>query len=174
MSNSTHEGSVIMVILGIDPGTAISGYGVIETNSRGKLTLLGYGTIRTPAKQKMDLRLSTIYGSVQALIQEFNPECLAVEDLFFNRNVSTALTVGQARGVIILAAVHQGISVAEYTPLQVKQSVTGVGTAPKEQVGYMVRLLLGLEEIPKPDDAADALAVGICHAYNGRGWRGQV
>ncbi len=164
----------MMIILGIDPGTAITGYGVVRMEKRDKLTVLGYGTIRTLAKEGMDLRLSKIYGCVLDLISEFNPHCLAVEELFFNRNVTTALSVGQARGVIILAAVHKGLSVAEYTPLQVKLSVTGVGTASKDQVGYMVRLLLGLTEIPKPDDAADALAVSICHAYNGQGWGGHI
>ncbi|HHT36594.1 MAG: crossover junction endodeoxyribonuclease RuvC [Candidatus Wallacebacter cryptica] len=160
-----------MIILGIDPGTAITGYGVIQTDRRRSLKVLGYGAIRTSPQISMDRRLVQIYESVQSLIEEYGPDCLAIEELFFNRNVSTALTVGQARGVIILAAANRGLPVAEYTPLQVKQSVTGVGRAPKEQVGFMVRLLLGLDEIPRPDDVADALAVGICHAHNGLGWR---
>ena len=160
-----------MIILGIDPGTAISGLGVIQTDRRGKLKVLGYGAIRTSAKLSMDRRLVQIHDSVQHLIDEYSPDCMAIEELFFNRNVSTALTVGQARGVIILAAAKRGLPVAEYTLLQVKQSVTGVGRALNEQAGHMVRLLLGLEKIPQPDDVADALAVGICHAYNGLGWR---
>lgn len=163
-----------MIILGIDPGTALTGYGVIQTDRRGKLTVLGFGTIRTPAKQGLDTRLTCIYQAVEELIKEFRPECLAIEQLFFNRNISSALAVGHARGVVILAAAHHQLSTFEYTPLQVKQSVTGMGRAPKEQVGYMVRVLLNLREIPKPDDVADALAVGICHAHNGRGWRSQL
>jgi len=163
-----------MIILGIDPGTALSGYGVIQSDKRNKLTVLGYGAIRTPAHMSIDQRLSLIYDGVVKIIQEYQPQCLAIEELFFNRNVTTALTVGQARGVIILAAAHHQIPVAEYTPLQVKQSVTGMGRAPKTQVGYMVRLLLGLKEVPQPDDVADALAVCICHAHNGMGWRGQL
>lgn len=166
----TVKGSVAMIILGIDPGTAISGYGVIQTDRSGRLKVLGYGAIRTAANLGMDQRLLQIYDGIQRLIDEYSPQCLAIEELFFNRNVTTALTVGQARGVVILAAAHRGLPIAEYTPLQVKQSVTGVGRAPKEQVGYMVRLLLGLAEVPRPDDVADALAVGICHAHNGLGW----
>ncbi len=162
-----------VIILGIDPGTAITGYGIIQTDRTGKLTVLGFGAIRTPANQQAELRLVSIYQGVQQLIVEFSPECLAIEQLFFNRNVSTALAVGEARGVTMLAAAHKGLMIGEYTPLQVKQSVTGQGRAPKEQVGYMVRLLLGLETVPQPDDVADALAVSICHAYNGQGWRGQ-
>ena len=136
--------------------------------------MLGYGAIRTAANLGMDQRLMMIHNGVQRLIDQYSPQCLAIEELFFNRNVTTALTVGQSRGVVILAAAHRGLPVAEYTPLQVKQSVTGVGRAPKEQVGFMVRLLLGLKEVPRPDDVTDALAVGICHAHNGLGWRGQI
>ncbi len=174
MSNTCSKGSVVMIILGIDPGTAISGYGVIQTDRRGNLQTLSYGAIRTSSKEKMDKRLLEIYQSVDMLIKEYKPHCVAIEELFFNRNVSTALTVGQARGVIMLAAAYNGVEVAEYTPLQVKQSVTGEGRAPKDQVGFMVRLLLGLTEVPRPDDVADALAVSICHAYNGRGWGGRI
>ncbi|NLM24595.1 MAG: crossover junction endodeoxyribonuclease RuvC [Firmicutes bacterium] len=159
-----------MIILGIDPGTALTGYGIIRTDSRGKLTALGYGTIRTPANQRIDVRLTKIYQAVNQLIAEFKPECLAIEQLFFNRNISSALAVGHARGVVILAAAHNNLTTYEYTPLQVKQSVTGLGRAPKAQVGYMVRVLLNLPEVPKPDDVADALAVSICHAHNGQGW----
>lgn len=159
-----------MIVLGIDPGTAISGYGVVKTDGRNSLKVLGFGALRTPARQNTEKRLKTIHELVGELLTEFNPDWMAVEQLFFNRNVSTALSVGQARGVTILAAAHQGIPVAEYTPLQVKQAVTGQGRAPKEQVGYMVRLLLNLPEVPSPDDVADALAVCICHAYTGQGW----
>ena len=159
-----------MIILGIDPGTAITGYGVVQTNRSGQVRTLGYGAIRTESCQAVDTRLRRIYEQVCVLLTEFEPDAMAVEQLFFNRNVTTALAVGQARGVVILAAACNSIPVAEYTPLQVKQAVTGQGRADKEQVGYMVRLLLGLQSTPKPDDTADALAVGICHAFNGRGW----
>ncbi len=164
------EGMSGMIILGIDPGTAITGYGVIQTNRSGQVRTLGYGAIRTPANERVDLRLRNIYDQLSLLLDEFEPDALAIEQLFFNRNVTNALAVGQARGVVILAAAQRTIAVAEYTPLQVKQAVTGQGRADKDQVGYMVRLLLGLQAVPKPDDTADALAVGICHAFNGRGW----
>lgn len=160
-----------MIILGIDPGTAISGYGIVQTDRQRKLRVLDYGTVRTSSNDSMDKRLTVIYSSINSLIEQFSPDCLAIEELFFNRNVTTALTVGQARGVIILAAALHKLAVAEYTPLQVKQAVTGQGRAPKEQVGHMVRLLLGLEKVPTPDDTADALAIGICHAHTGQGWR---
>lgn len=156
--------------MGIDPGIAITGYGVIQTDRTGKLLTRCCGAIKTPAHQQIELRLDTIYQGICEVITQFSPEYIAIEELFFNRNVSSAIVVGQARGVAILAAAHHKLPVAEYTPLQVKQAVTGVGRAPKDQVGFMVRLLLGLSEVPKPDDVADALAVAICHVHNGRGW----
>lgn len=159
-----------MVIMGIDPGTAITGYGVVRRDSPNRFTVLGYGAITTPAKQSMDQRLKTIYSEMRRLIAEFNPECLAIEQLFFNTNVTTAITVGQARGVVILAGAHSNLEIAEYTPLQVKQAVTGQGRASKDQVGYMVRVLLGLKEVPRPDDVADALAISLCHGYHCRKW----
>ena len=107
---------------------------------------------------------------MQHLITEFQPDCIAVEQLFFNTNVTTAITVGQARGVVLLAAAHSNLAIAEYTPLQVKQAVTGQGRASKEQIGYMVRVLLGLKDVPRPDDVADALAISLCHGYNCRKW----
>ncbi|NMB02893.1 MAG: crossover junction endodeoxyribonuclease RuvC [Firmicutes bacterium] len=158
-----------MIVLGIDPGTAITGYGVVRVENN-KHTVLGYGAIRTPAKQITSLRLETIYAELTKLINEFNPDCLAVEELFFNKNVSTALAVGQARGVSILAGSHAGLPVFEYTPLQVKTAVTGYGRATKDQVAYMVRMLLGLQEVPKPDDVTDALAICLCHGYNANNW----
>ncbi len=158
-----------MIVLGIDPGTAITGYGVVRVENN-KNVVLGYGAIRTPSKQATSFRLETIYGGVQELVAEFNPDCLAIEELFFNKNVASALAVGQARGVAILAAAHSGLSVAEYTPLQVKTAVTGYGRATKEQVAYMVSLLLGLAETPKPDDITDALAICLCHGYNAHNW----
>lgn len=158
-----------MIILGIDPGTAITGYGVIRVENN-KHTVLGYGAIRTPAKQETPLRLEAIYAELSRLIAEFTPQCLAVEELFFNKNVGSALAVGQARGVAILAGSHAGLPIFEYTPLQVKTAVTGYGRASKEQVAYMVKMLLGLAEVPKPDDVTDALAICICHGYNANNW----
>jgi len=159
-----------MVIMGVDPGTAITGYGVVQRESATKFTVLGYGAIVTPSELPMEQRLGRIYAEMMRLIEEYRPQCLAVEQLFFNTNVTTALTVGQARGVVLLAGAHSNLEVAEYTPLQVKQAVTGQGRATKEQVGYMVRMLLGLREVPRPDDVADALAIGLCHGYNCRKW----
>jgi crossover junction endodeoxyribonuclease RuvC len=154
-----------MIILGIDPGTAITGFGVIahEGNHLRRIT---YGVVRTEADLALASRLSRIYRQIQAIIQEYRPEVVAVEELFFNKNVRTALAVGQARGVILLAAETAGLETVEYTPLQVKQAVVGYGRAEKQQVQEMVRMLLCLPEIPKPDDAADALAIAICHAHS--------
>lgn len=159
----------MMIVLGIDPGTAITGYGVVRVENN-KNTVLGYGAIRTPAKQETASRLEIIYTGVQQLISEFQPDCVAIEELFFNKNVASALAVGQARGVAILAGAHGGLPVFEYTPLQVKTAVTGYGRATKEQVAYMVTMLLGLGETPKPDDVTDALAICLCHGYNGHNW----
>lgn len=158
-----------MIILGIDPGTAITGYGVIRVENN-KSIVLGYGAIRTSPKESTACRLEKIHTGIQGLIAEFKPSCLAIEELFFNKNVGSALAVGQARGVVILAGALQKLPVAEYTPLQVKIAVTGYGRASKEQVAYMVRMLLGLAETPKPDDVTDALAVCLCHGYNANNW----
>jgi crossover junction endodeoxyribonuclease RuvC len=158
-----------MIVLGIDPGTAITGYGVVRVENN-KNTVLGYGAIRTPPKQAAALRLEAIYRGVEELVSEFNPDCAAIEELFFNKNVGSALAVGQARGVAILAVTHAGLPVAEYTPLQVKTAVTGYGRATKEQVAYMVSMLLALTETPKPDDITDALAICLCHGYNAHNW----
>ncbi|MGI9860174.1 crossover junction endodeoxyribonuclease RuvC [Moorella naiadis] len=152
-----------MLILGIDPGTAIVGYGLVKASS-GRLQALDYGCIRTPAGEETCQRLATIYTGLWELITRQQPATLAIEELFFNKNSKTALAVGQARGVILLAAAHAGLPVAEYTPLEVKQSVAGFGRAPKEQVERMVQALLALPARPRPDDVADALAVAICHA----------
>ncbi|HHY10928.1 MAG TPA: crossover junction endodeoxyribonuclease RuvC [Firmicutes bacterium] len=163
-----------MIILGVDPGTAITGYGVVRQEQNNKFKVLGYGTIRTNSEQANPKRLEIIYDGLQGLIREYEPDCLAIEEIFFNKNTATALAVGQARGVAMLAGAHSKIPIAEYTPLQVKMAVTGYGRASKGQVGYMVRVLLGLAEIPKPDDAADALAICLCHGYNANNWRGQA
>ena len=144
-----------MKILGIDPGYAIIGYGVIESDSI-KFKPLEYGAVTTPAKTEFCLRLNQIYNGITAIIQKYNPEALAIEKLFFNTNTATAIDVAQARGVILLAAAKSNVPVYEYTPLQVKQSVTGYGRAEKRQVMEMA--------VPKPDDTADALALAVCHA----------
>jgi len=152
-----------MLVIGIDPGTAITGYGLITLDGDGNPVLVAYGVIQTPAQQPMPLRLRQLYRGLTEIIQLHRPERGAVEKLFFQRNVRTALTVGQARGVALLALAEAGLPVAEYTPLEVKQAVAGYGGADKKQVQYMVKALLNLDEIPQPDDAADALAVAICH-----------
>jgi crossover junction endodeoxyribonuclease RuvC len=156
-----------MRVLGIDPGTAITGYGLVE-EVRGDLKLVAFGAIRTPADQPLPRRLQLIYHAVSDLAEEWEPEAAAVEELFFSRNVRTAMSVGQARGVVLLALADVGLDVAEYTPLAIKQAVTGYGNADKMQVQEMVRLLLELAEVPRPDDAADALAVAICHLHSAR------
>jgi len=153
-----------MIVLGIDPGMAIVGYGVVEKKNR-ILRPIDYGAITTPPTMEIPQRLVTIYDAVQELIARFRPDEVAIEELFFNKNVKTAITVGHARGVAVLAAAKTGLDLYEYTPLQVKQSVVGYGRAEKSQVQQMVKALLGLKEIPKPDDAADALAVAICHIH---------
>jgi crossover junction endodeoxyribonuclease RuvC len=156
-----------MRILGIDPGTATTGYGVVE-EVNGDLKPLVFGVIRTPADQPLPVRLQLIYQALKELAAEWVPTAAAVEELFFSRNVRTAMSVGQARGVTLLALADIGLDVAEYTPLAIKQAVTGYGNADKAQVQEMVRLLLGLAEAPRPDDAADALAVAICHLHSAR------
>ncbi len=155
-----------MIILGIDPGYAIVGWGVIEY-SGSKFRTLGYGSIQTPAGLPIVDRLEMIYKGMNEIITKYKPEQMAVEELFFNTNTTTAIVVAEARGIILLAARLAGIEIGEYTPLQVKQAVVGYGRAEKKQVITMVTSLLGLKEIPKPDDTADALAVAVCHAHSG-------
>ena len=150
------------VALGIDPGTAIVGYAVVMAQG-SDLRMLVCDVITTPAKMPLAQRLQIIYAGLSAIIAEYKPQEAAMEELFFAKNARTAMTVGQARGVAMLALANGGLSVAEYTPKQVKQAVTGYGAAAKDQVGEMVRILLKLTEIPRPDDAADAAAVAICH-----------
>lgn len=156
-----------MIILGIDPGYAIVGYGVVEHRAN-HFTVLDYGAVTTPAGMPFTERLAKIYEGVTRVIVAHDPEAMAIEKLFFNTNTTTAIDVAQARGVILLAAAQRGLDIAEYTPLQVKQSVVGYGRAEKKQVQEMTRLLLNLDEIPKPDDTADALAMAICHAHSER------
>lgn len=152
-----------MKILGIDPGTATTGFGVIEKHG-SKLKFVDAGVISTPPDMEMPNRLSEIYSGLQELIEHHKPDCIAVELLYFATNVTTAITVGQARGVVLLAAGEAGLKLGEYTPLQVKQAVTGYGKADKKQIQEMVKMILGLDGIPKPDDAADGLAIAITHA----------
>ena len=155
-----------MVILGIDPGLATVGWGVVEY-SGSHFKVLGYGAIETPAGMPTEDRLCMIFDGMRELISKYKPDQLAVEELFFNTNITTGIRVAEARGVIIMCAKKMGIEVFEYTPLQVKQSVVGYGRAEKKQVITMVTMLLGLPKPPKPDDTADALAIAICHAHTG-------
>ena len=150
-----------MLSLGIDPGTAIVGYGLVCEHNDGSLEAVHYGVIRTPAKTPMPERLQTIHEGLNTLIETYQPDRAGVEELFFSRNVTTAITVAQARGVILLTLQNAHLPIAEYKPNNVKQSVSGYGGANKTQMQEMVRLLLGLDKIPRPDDAADALAVAI-------------
>jgi crossover junction endodeoxyribonuclease RuvC len=150
-------------VLGIDPGTAACGYGIVH-GSGGRLRAVCHGWWRTPAGQAPELRLRTIYDGVTALIAEHAPEAVALEESFVGADARTALSVGQARGAILVAAAGAGLACSEYAPARVKQSVCGYGRADKEQVGRMVKAILALEAIPTPDHAADALAVAICHA----------
>ena len=153
--------------LGIDPGTAIMGYGVVEQRG-SSLQSIDYGVLLTEAGAPLPSRLLTLHGRLRTLLAEHRPDVMAVEELFFSRNTTTALAVGHARGVALLAAAEAEIPVAEYTPLQVKDAVVGYGRATKDQVQQMIRTLLRFEAIPKPDDAADALAVAICHLHSAR------
>ena len=152
-----------MRILGIDPGVAIVGFGLIESD-RGSLRMLQYGAITTPAGQPLAARLLQISRDMEELIQSFQPDEMSIEELFFSKNITTGIAVAHGRGVILLACRKAGVRVYEYTPLQVKQSVVGYGRAEKQQVIYMVERLLNMKVAPKPDDAADALAIAICHA----------
>lgn len=157
-----------MRILGIDPGTGILGFGVIEVDQKGKAVLVDAGVIRTPVKEDDAVRLQTIYEELTDIIMNTKPTELAVEKLFFMRNVTTAMTVAQARGVVLLAGMQSGLTIHEYTPLQIKQAITGYGRAEKKQIQEMVKIILGLKDIPKPDDCADALATAICHSMTMR------
>ena len=152
-----------MIVLGIDPGIAIVGYGVIEYDGF-KMALIDYGAIYTPAGMELPERLDILYDSMNSLMDKFTPDSVAFEELFFAKNVKTGIAVAQARGVCLNAAYRKNRALFEYTPLQVKQAVTGYGRADKQQVQMMVKTILNLKEIPKPDDAADAVAVAICHA----------
>ena len=157
-----------MLVIGIDPGTATTGYGLLREMEDGSLSVLEYGTILTPADLPMPQRLVELHRQLCQLLLLHRPQSGAVEKLFFARNSRTAISVGQGRGVAMLALAEAGMPVAEYTPMEVKQAVAGYGGADKTQIQEMVRLLLGMGSIPKPDDAADALAVAICHLHFSR------
>jgi crossover junction endodeoxyribonuclease RuvC len=157
-----------VVVLGIDPGTATTGYGLVTEDAAGEAQLLRCGVFLTQAGEPMAQRLQALYRQIAALIAEAAPDAVAVEELFFSRNVTTALTVGQARGVVLLAAALAGVPVYEYKPAEVKQALVGYGNASKPQMQEMVRLLLRLDNVPRPDDAADAVAVAVCHLHSAR------
>lgn len=160
-----------MIILGIDPGYATVGYGVVSYD-RMRFAHIAHGAITTPAGVPLHLRLAEIYRDMLTLIDTYHPDAVAVEELFFNTNITTGIQVGHARGVILLACAQRGLAPAEYTPLQVKQSVVGYGRAEKKQVMEMTRVMLGLPRMPRPDDAADALALAICHGHSSTShWR---
>lgn len=156
-----------MRILGIDPGTGILGFGVIEI-VRGKPQLVDAGVIRTPVKEDDAVRLVTIYEELTEIIRETKPAHMSVEKLFFAQNVTTAMTVSQARGVVLLAGKQANLTIHEYTPLQIKMALTGYGRADKKQIQEMVRVILGLKDVPKPDDCADAIAAALTHAQNAK------
>ena len=151
-----------MIILGIDPGLAIVGYGVIEAQN-GAFRPIDCGVINTPKEDTVPVRLNKIYDGMLSLIEKFKPDCIAIEELFFNTNITTGINVAQARGVILLACQQKGLKMYEYTPLQIKQALTGYGKAEKKQIQFMVTRLLNLKAVPKPDDAADGLAVALTH-----------
>jgi len=156
-----------MRIIGIDPGTGILGFGVIDV-VKGKATMVDAGVIRTPVKQADSIRLKTIFDELTQIVKDTKPEQMSVEKLFFSQNVTTAMSVSQARGVVLLIAEQAGIPIAEYTPQQIKQALTGYGKADKKQIQEMVKIVLNLKEVPKPDDCADALAAAITHSMTVR------
>ena len=154
-----------MIILGIDPGYAILGYGIIEKTGN-RFRPINYGAVTTPKDMPMDRRLERLYDDLRDIIEEYRPEVASIEQLYFNNNAKTAINVGQARGVAMLACIKGGLEIAEYTPLQIKQALVGYGRAEKKQVQFMVKTMLNLPEVPKPDDTADALAAAICHGHS--------
>lgn len=156
-----------MLVIGIDPGTATTGYGVVES-IQGKESLVSYGTIRTAADMPMELRLLKIHREFNVLLDQYQPEAVAIEELFHFKNAKTVISVAQSRGVLLMTAAARGLELGEYTPLQVKQAVSGYGNADKKQVQIMVQKILHMEQVAKPDDAADALAIAICHIHSYR------
>jgi crossover junction endodeoxyribonuclease RuvC len=156
-----------MRVLGIDPGTATTGYAIVD-EIEGRLQLVAIGVITTPAKTPLPLRLQQIYQELEEIVEQHEPDASAVEELFFSRNARTAMSVGHARGVTLLALADADLPIVEYTPMQIKQAATGYGNAGKQQVQEMVRILLNLQDVPKPDDAADAAAVAICYLHRAK------
>lgn len=152
-----------MIVLGVDPGTATTGWAVINVAESGQLEAKSYGAIITKSTMPFAQRLKAIHGELKRIVKEYKPDIAAIEELFFAKNVKTALSVGQARGVVMLTAIEENLDVFEYTPLQVKQAIVGYGRADKSQIQKMIKVLLGLKEIPQPDDVADALAVAYTH-----------
>lgn len=157
-----------MLVLGIDPGIATTGFGIIRENTAGDMEAVVYGVISTPPNESLPTRLQTIYREIRALVEKYQPASCGIERLLFGKNVTTAMAVGQARGVTLLALADGGLSISEYTPASIKEAVAGYGNASKTQVQDMVRLLLRLDKIPKPDDAADGLAIAITHLQMSR------
>jgi crossover junction endodeoxyribonuclease RuvC len=157
-----------MRVLGIDPGTATMGWGLVEDDSHGGLQLVDYGALTTPKTLSLAQRLVLLYDGLSAIVDRYRPDTAAVEELFFSKNVTTAISVSHARGIVLLALAQHNVPVDEYRPMAIKQGVTGYGHADKAQIQEMVRLQLGLDTVPRPDDAADALAIAICHAYAGK------
>jgi crossover junction endodeoxyribonuclease RuvC len=162
-----------MRILGVDPGTATTGYGLIDEDQQGQFDVIGYGVIKTQAGLPDEQRLMTIHQQLKDIILLHHPDCAGVEKLFFQNNAKTAIVVGQARGVILLTLAQAGLKIDEFTPMEVKQAVTGYGNADKKQIQQMVQMILHLDAIPTPDDAADALAIAICVANSAR-WKEQT
>ncbi len=160
--------NISRTVIGIDPGTAITGYGIIREQENGELEWITHGVVRTPSDWDEPKRLFELYQNLCEILGKYKPDCCAVEKLFFQKNVKTAISVGQGRGAALIAAAASDLPVGEYTPLEVKQAVVGYGSADKQQVQQMVKVLLGLSDIPQPDDAADALAVAICHLHSTR------
>ncbi len=157
-----------MIIVGFDPGIATLGYGVIKTEKRLKPQMIDYGIVSTPKEENLAVRLAMLEKGIKQIIEKFKPDEIAVEELFFAKNVKTAISVAHARGVILLTAIKECGKIFEYTPLQIKQALTGYGRADKNQIQQMVKTMLGLKGIPRPDDAADALAVALCHSQTNK------
>lgn len=155
-----------MIILGVDPGLAIVGWGIIDFQNF-RFRTLAYGSIRTPADMETPQRLLLIYRELKELIQKYRPEQMAIEELFFSKNITTGIRVAEARGIVLMVGAEMDVKMYEYTPMQVKQAVVGYGLAEKKQVIQMVTRILNLKEPPKPDDTADALAIAVCHAHSG-------
>ena len=157
-----------MIILGVDPGLATLGYGVIEKNGQGKFRMLDYGVVLTPKNEGLPVRLAMLEEGLKKVLDKYHPDEVAMEELFFSKNITTGIAVSHARGVALLTCVKECGKLYEYTPMQIKQALTGYGKADKKQIQTMVTTMLQLEEIPKPDDAADALAIALCHGFTGR------